>query len=225
LAQSDQEKDLMNWKQRSATARSQHLGLLAIGFGVALVLGLLYVEGGSRRRAVIASAEPLQPARDVLSPVPLSVDVPSDGARVVAVAETALETSPSKFESAPVHAAGAQTLDEKYAGASFEQLLGAESVLKDRVDTERGRIGKELIANNRLTLVTPQTEDGAGDSRSANADGSPTSCVFKVDEHGVGWKATITREEYPDFKAMESEWWWVACKVHSIKNAKTQAKG
>lgn len=209
--------------------RRQHLSLFVIGGGIALVASLLVLETGHRIHAADKRVEALQPPREVPSnDLRLPNDL-SEGAGVAALTPLADETTaqervPAKIDASARQVPPAQTPEQKYAGASFEQILVAESDLKGQVDVERERIGKELLDKNRLTLVTRESQAAEDPRGSARADGGFSSCVCRIDERGA-WKATITREEFPEFKAKEAEWWWLACKVHDLKKSRASTGG
>src|SRR5690349_14836651 len=104
----------------------------------------------------------------------------------------------------------APTYEKKYAGSTLEQLIAAKSVLEDRRDVDRDRILKELIAANRLVEV-PVDADGKR-SLKGNKDGSPTSFTQTfdlVDGVTVSKAAVIKGEEYPEYRALELEVWWL----------------
>ncbi len=138
------------------------------------------------------------------------------------------EPSPTDMADKPTPAKpaenGDQSLEQKYAGATLGQLLEAESVLGERRDVDRDRILKELVDANRLVEL-PRAADGTA-SLPGNKDGSPFSFIMRsehVNGVNVTKAAVITGEEFPDFRALELEVWWLRNKVHAVKKqAKTQ---
>lgn len=149
-------------------------------------------------RAVVQDPEPLP-------------DQPAEGA----AASSAAAEKPGSAKSAESHN---QALEQKYAGATLDQLLAAESVLEERRNVDRDRILKELVDANRLVEL-PRAPDGLA-SVPGNKDGSPVSSIMtweQVDGVTVAKAAVISGEEFPEYRALELEVWWLQCKVHALK--------
>lgn len=132
-----------------------------------------------------------------------------------------LEKAALELEAAKVFEQDDRTVADKYAGASLPQLLAALALLSERRDAERERIGKQLIDAGRLVLVTDR-EDGAPSTRGPNPDGSPITSVDRfevVDGVAVHKSVTITGQEFPEYRALELEAWWLQCRVHTLKQS------
>ena len=59
------------------------------------------------------------------------------------VGVSALSDAAEKLAASKVYEQDDRTLDQKYAGATLSQLVAAESLLKERRDSDRDRIFKE----------------------------------------------------------------------------------
>jgi len=123
-----------------------------------------------------------------------------------AVAETAESTNrpePPRFE-------------EKYAGASMGQLLGAEWTLTEKYKREGERIAKELVAQNRLTVVAPGESSGPRTTAS-----HPTMSFVSVfgDANGTptAKSARIGGDAYPEYDALELELGWLHQRVYKLR--------
>lgn len=139
----------------------------------------------------------------------------------------ALDQATALLVTAKVYEHDDRTLDQKYAGASLGQLLAAQFLLTEQRDHERDRIGAELIAKDRLIRITRQTGGDEPSPQPSSADGSPLSTVqvFEVvDGHAVEKAVTISGDEFPDYRALELEVWWIQCKVHDLKKSQQSAE-
>lgn len=168
-------------------------------------------------------SEPVAPTtrreypRSVVQPHEPSPEFASSGV-------AALSDAAERLAAVKVYEQDTRTFEQKYAGATIGQLVAAKCLLEERRDLDRERIGRELIADNRLVEVPT---NAAGDSPAipGNKDGSPVSCIqtFEVvDGVQVVKAAVISGDEFPDYRAIELEVWWLECRVHALKKtAKT----
>lgn len=143
-----------------------------------------------------------------------TLEVPRDTERGSAVA--VLETVARELETRRVFEQDDRTLEQKYAGATRGQLLAAASLLEERRNSERGRIAKEIIAGNRLSVTTLQRDGSGSPPLASGPDGRPVSMVQifdSVDGVPVVKTAIISGEEYPDYRALELEVWWLHSKL------------
>jgi len=135
---------------------------------------------------------------------------------------TAGDADPAQSKSAPRDRADDLVLlDQKYAGASLDELIVAESRLTDKRKSELERICKLLLANDRLTPTAPQSSNDAADSKTPS-DGRPASFVSQFGPDGSK-SVRITREEFPEYTALEVEVWWLHNKVRKLKQAESSA--
>lgn len=215
---------------KSASAK-----LSVLGLAMTVAIGVLCYTLGRRSVDAAASAQlgPVQRAANG-TPGPRAQEPGSEpGPHVNTRMEVsggeavrALGQATAALESAKVYERDDRTLEQKYAGASLGQLLAAESLLAESRDRERGRIGAELIANNKLTIVTRAVGGDSPTPQSSNADGSPVTSiqVFEtVNGNVVEKAAVVSGEEYPDYRALELEVWWLQCKVHELKKSQKPA--
>ncbi|MFO1009462.1 MAG: hypothetical protein U1F29_05310 [Planctomycetota bacterium] len=151
----------------------------------------------------------------------VALERPIDPVRNPAVA--ALEAAARVLESERVFEQDDRTLESKYAGATRGQLLAAASLLEEKRDCERQRIAKEMLANDRLITTNLQRDESTVPTLKSGADGSPVSTVVQVFdvENGapVMRSATISAAEYPDYRALELEVWWLHSKLLDEKES------
>ncbi|MEO6711480.1 MAG: hypothetical protein ABI054_04030 [Planctomycetota bacterium] len=194
----------------------------------AVVCAIYLASGASGTSGTAQDSKDAEVRRPTAAAAPISPADP-DAARVVAAlaeptnSDTAVSVLNGEAEKLASAANGQKqdvSLEQKYAGATYAQLHGAKAILAERRDFERDRISKELIAANRLTEVAPSPSDGLVHVMSGNLDGSPVSTVWTfepVDGVSVSKAATISGEEFPEYRALELEVWWLECKVHKLK--------
>lgn len=100
----------------------------------------------------------------------------------------------------------------KYLDATDDQLLIARFAIERKVISERARISKELIdAGGLETILVPA---GGKPPPMESDSGSPVSSFafsMKPNEDGSAEysRAKIKLESYPEFHALEMEWWWL----------------
>lgn len=156
------------------------------------------------------------PARVAVQPPDTVGDFDGAGA-------SALTAAADEPTSAKVDERDSRTLDEKYAGATLGQLMAAKCLLEERQTVERDVIARELMAAGKLTEV-PQNPDGGHVVMKGSSDGSPVSTVSAwklVDGVNVVSAAVINGEEYPDYRALELEVWWLEGKIRKLKKSST----
>lgn len=194
--------------------------------GASALLAVHWASSSGPRATEVGESVPVSSAGSARDPGP-TASAPREPARRVAVesgfgeAVGTLQEAALELESARVFEQDDRTVADKYAGASLPQLMAALSLLSERRDAERARIGQQLIDAGRLELVTGGGEGGPA-TRSANPDGSPVTSVDRyelVDGVAVTKSAVITAEEFPDYRALELEVWWLQCRVHALKKS------
>ncbi|MBK8178528.1 MAG: hypothetical protein IPK67_06480 [Planctomycetes bacterium] len=147
------------------------------------------------------------------------VQMPEPPGEFAGAGVSALANAAEKLATAKVYEQDSRTLDQKYDGATLGQLMAAKCLLEERRDSDRDRIGKELIAAGRLSEVIPNSAGQAAIIAGAK-DGSPVSTIQTfdfVDGVSVVKAAVISGEEFPDYRALELEVWWLDCKIHTLK--------
>ena len=143
-----------------------------------------------------------------------------------AVPEVPDATSPVVFD-----AASAKKLyTEKYRDATTDQLVLAQYHLDQQLTSERTRIIKEIQDSGKYDTVIvkpgdqapslPQTTSespvSSGFIESGTSLDDPTQYVVKL--------KTIDAATYPEFHALELEWWWVSSEVYHREKLAREAK-
>jgi hypothetical protein len=203
--------------------RWSHTTLLLVALATGGLLGFLAADLNTEPAPELPlTAEALGPDSKPETVAQLETE-PSTSAvsddRGVISATQLLQRTAADLENARVYEQDDRTLEQKYAGASNAELLAAWVLLKDRRQRECERIGQLLIKADRLTVSIPgQTPEGP----TTATVGGPLSFIHTIEgssEGAIVKGAHINGDEFPDYRALELEVFWLEQRTATIRKS------